>query len=278
MPYYRFSRGDPSVRVNMDSSIANDPRFRLVARSLGVKFTEVIGSCFLVWLACYERRSERLRKVEADVAAGLEGFADALISEDLADEIDGEFIMIHGVKERIEFLSRQAERGAKGGRSKKNQSSNKQTLKQTEASAKQSPSECKANTLTLTLDHNNSVVAQPAVERPPAKIKKSIPPEATGLARSLATLIAARLPNSKPARQPAKCVEAWAPDIEKIHRIDKRGWQEIEAVLAWSQDDEFWQANILSGKKLREKFDTLEAQMRKSSASRKPQPPPLERL
>lgn len=128
------------------------------------------------------------------------------------------------------------------------------------------------------VDIYNSVVARPTAERSPAKIKKPIPPEATGLARSLATLIAARLPNSKPARQPAKCVEAWAPDIEKIHRIDKRGWQEIEAVLAWSQDDEFWQANILSGKKLREKFDTLEAQMRKSSASRKPQPPPLERL
>ena len=35
----------------------------------------------------------------------------------------------------------------------------------------------------------------------------------------------------------------------------------IQQVLAWSQDSEFWQGNILSMPKFREKFDTLKHQM-----------------
>lgn len=50
--------------------------------------------------------------------------------------------------------------------------------------------------------------------------------------------------------------------IEKLHRIDKRDYFEIEAVIRWlwsgmDRDSEFWQKNILSGATLREKFDRL---------------------
>lgn len=106
------------MRVNMDSSIVSDPRFKLVAQALKVKWTEVIGSCFLVWLACYDRRSTCLRKVEADLAAEISGFSKALIDENLADEMGDGVVRIHGVEERIKFLLKQAESGAKGGKSK----------------------------------------------------------------------------------------------------------------------------------------------------------------
>ena len=54
------------MRVNMDSSIVTEGRFRLVAADLGITWREVVGSCFLVWMSCYERRSETLRIDEAD--------------------------------------------------------------------------------------------------------------------------------------------------------------------------------------------------------------------
>lgn len=53
----------------------------------------------------------------------------------------------------------------------------------------------------------------------------------------------------------------WAKDIEKIHRIDKRPIDEIKLVAAWAVRDKFWQSNILSGKKLRMKYDKLYLQM-----------------
>ena len=73
------------------------------------------------------------------------------------------------------------------------------------------------------------------------------------LASRLSTLILSRDPKAKV--NPSE----WAVHIERLHRIDKREWDEIAAVIDWCQQDEFWQANILSGKKLREKFTQLVA-------------------
>lgn len=58
-----------------------------------------------------------------------------------------------------------------------------------------------------------------------------------------------------------KTVGAWSLDIERLMRIDKRPAERIEKVIAWAAADSFWKGNILSGLKLREKWDTLVAQM-----------------
>lgn len=55
--------------------------------------------------------------------------------------------------------------------------------------------------------------------------------------------------------------DSWAADIDKLHRIDKREWEQIRTIIEWSQDDTFWWKNILSGRTLREKFDRLEDDM-----------------
>ena len=102
------------MRVNMDSSVASDPRFKMLARKLGVDWKQAVGSCFLLWLASYDRRSERFTIIEADVAAEVDGFGLALIQVGLA-HADGEDIVIHGVKARIKFLLKQAQKGRKGG-------------------------------------------------------------------------------------------------------------------------------------------------------------------
>ncbi len=54
----------------------------------------------------------------------------------------------------------------------------------------------------------------------------------------------------------------WIPDIEKMLRIDNRDINDIQKCLNWIYSDgKFWIPNIMSGKKLREKFDTLFIQM-----------------
>lgn len=52
-------------------------------------------------------------------------------------------------------------------------------------------------------------------------------------------------------------IESWAEDINKIHRIDERTYEQIEYMIRWTQNDSFWCQNILSASKLREKFNDL---------------------
>lgn len=54
-----------------------------------------------------------------------------------------------------------------------------------------------------------------------------------------------------------KELEQWQEDIEKINRIDGYDYAIIQAVIAWSQDDDFWKKNIRSGSKLRKQFERL---------------------
>jgi hypothetical protein len=63
-------------------------------------------------------------------------------------------------------------------------------------------------------------------------------------------------------------VAAWAVDIERLIRLDGKSPPAIEAVIIWSQKDGFWHRNILSGQKLREKFDRLEMDMTKPDRKR----------
>jgi len=51
--------------------------------------------------------------------------------------------------------------------------------------------------------------------------------------------------------------DKWAKDIEMIHRIDKQGYDLIDFIMRWSQNDSFWKQNIRSGAKLRKQFETL---------------------
>jgi DNA-binding transcriptional regulator YhcF (GntR family) len=57
----------------------------------------------------------------------------------------------------------------------------------------------------------------------------------------------------------------WAVDIERLVRIDGATHEQIGFVIEWinSKDGEFWQSNIMSGRKLREKFTTIVGQMKR---------------
>ena len=63
-------------------------------------------------------------------------------------------------------------------------------------------------------------------------------------------------------------IELWAKDIDKAIRIDKRSGTDLRKCIDWiyTKQGEFWQRNILSGKKLRDKFDVMFMQARKSIA------------
>jgi hypothetical protein len=84
--------------------------------------------------------------------------------------------------------------------------------------------------------------------------------EALSLADQLRNAVRIRDPRSRAAR--TENLSTWARDIELLIRIDQRTPEEIRRVIDWCQQPNgFWGPNILSGRKLREKFDTLAGQM-----------------
>jgi len=57
-------------------------------------------------------------------------------------------------------------------------------------------------------------------------------------------------------------LQKWAKDIDLMIRADHRDPETIRAVIEWCQNESFWQNNILSTKKLRDKFDQLYLKMK----------------
>jgi DNA replication protein DnaD len=74
-----------------------------------------------------------------------------------------------------------------------------------------------------------------------------------GLAKLLANLIK----QNNPAANDPSNIESWANDIRLMMEQDNRTKEQIEYVIKWSQKDSFWCNNILSTRKLREKYVQL---------------------
>ncbi|MDD6332323.1 MAG: DUF4373 domain-containing protein [Clostridium sp.] len=70
-------------------------------------------------------------------------------------------------------------------------------------------------------------------------------------------------PNSKVPRTISE-KQKWAIEIDRMKRIDKRSEDDIVNALDYALTDSFWQTNIRSAKKFREKFETLIVQSRKN--------------
>ena len=93
------------------------------------------------------------------------------------------------------------------------------------------------------------------------KNKKEYSPESVEfrLSQFLLDLILERKPNF---RKPD--LQGWAVYIDRLIHLDKRSPEQLEAVIHWCQQDDFWQNNILSTEKLRKQIDKLELAMEKT--------------
>lgn len=84
----------------------------------------------------------------------------------------------------------------------------------------------------------------------------------------LSELLLSLIRNNTPTiKQPN--LDKWAEQIRLAREQDGRTYEQIKFVIEWSQKSIFWQANILSTKKLREKFDTLVAQIKRDKSQSK---------
>lgn len=75
------------------------------------------------------------------------------------------------------------------------------------------------------------------------------------------------MPNKSADRQ------RWAEEIEKMKRLDKRSESDIWKALNYAITDSFWQTNIRSTRKFREKFETLLEQSQRTGRRRQQEAP-----
>ena len=69
--------------------------------------------------------------------------------------------------------------------------------------------------------------------------------------------------NNSKFPQSEKQRQRWAKDIDLMLRIDKIDADDVATVIEWCQNDNFWHSNILSGNKLREKYQQLVMKMKR---------------
>lgn len=63
--------------------------------------------------------------------------------------------------------------------------------------------------------------------------------------------------------------DKWILEMDKIHRIDGRSWEQITAAINWCQNDAFWRGNILSPAKLRKQYDQMRLQAQRDQKKSK---------
>lgn len=81
----------------------------------------------------------------------------------------------------------------------------------------------------------------------------------------LAEQLKFRILEHKPNFKYPDSLDQWANTIRLMAEQDRRFLEEIASVIDWCQKDNFWQNNILSADKLREKFDQLQSKMNSAS-------------
>lgn len=142
-------------------------------------------------------------------------------------------------------LSIKAENGTKGGRPRKEQQKQPQ-----EAANDHNSMEVKT-TKQKTVKNENATVAQ--------EEEKQDSEEVIYLTDLLIQMIKA---NNPQAKTPAD-IKKWRNDI-RLLIADGYSFNQIDSMIKWCQDNDFWKSNILSAKKLREKANTLVLQMNRN--------------
>lgn len=98
--------------------------------------------------------------------------------------------------------------------------------------------------------------------------ESSSPPAVSDVAISLTHTLIEKIKKNHPTsrlatqrEQETRARKDWPLHVERLLHTDHRSAREVAVVIDWCQTDPFWMSTILSAKKLREKWDTLVAQI-----------------
>lgn len=127
----------------------------------------------------------------------------------------------------------------------------------------------KDNKDTLTKDIKNS--SCPGFENPDEEAEKIQPEQLLKKSKKyifeeshtkLSELLASEILKNKPDFKLPANLNEWSDCVRLMIERDKRSPAEVEAVILWCQQDQFWKNNILSMAAIRKQFDRLQMKMK----------------
>lgn len=111
---------------------------------------------------------------------------------------------------------------------------------------------------TITTDEYNR--GKKAVDNSPSRKNESCEQKPQAIAADISTYLLEEIRKRMPGfKQPN--LDSWAVTIDRMLRIDKREPFEIMEVITWLKNDDWYAANILSPKSLRDRFDDIKSKM-----------------
>lgn len=225
--------------LKVETSTPDKPEIWSIAEQLGIDPDAVVGKLFRVW-AWFDQQTENgnaptVTKMLLDRKVGVIGFCDAVIESGWMTETDSL---------TLPNFDRH----------------NGQTAKNRALTAKRVAKHKKGNADTVTPSVNNALPREE--KRREEKNINNSPAKPDYHDDDL--LFAEKMFNSIVSQQPTfkkPNLKSWAKTIRLMRERDGRNYQDMEKVFVWARRDNFWQGNILSANKFREKYDTLTAQM-----------------
>lgn len=160
------------ARMSIDDKFLRDPRVKVLSMHFGwtVKFTR--GTLLDVYAICYDQVTPLLSPTIIDVAAEQVGFAEAMVTAELAAKTNTPKLLIRGAKGYIEYLNHQKRAGREGGLR-----SSESRQKHVKGSGKQASSDAGSKPQALgNLSGNPSASVPDAASVPPSA--SVLPPDA----------------------------------------------------------------------------------------------------
>lgn len=103
-----------SVRIERKSF--NDPRFKFLAKRLGVSLFDAVGRMAFVWSYCTEHETYFITPEAIDIIAEFENFSEVICEQNIGlGEKTSKGIRIRGTRGRIEWLAKLRKNSIKGG-------------------------------------------------------------------------------------------------------------------------------------------------------------------
>jgi len=250
------------ARVGVEQSVFGDPRYRILARELGVDVWSAIGRMCAIWNHCQETNSYVLTIEIVNIQ-----FADApMLSEALVKSGLGRKhrhgIYICGTKGRIEWLEKKRltarENGGKGGRptATRDEPTNNQRGLQPVSPPAPAPA---------------LLMAESKSSRPASSKPDPIFSDESREMKAARYLFGKIVANNPAAKEPPW--QSWAKLFDLIFRVDERSTEDVRRLIDWSQQDAFWLKNILSPAALRKQFDRLTLAMKDPKPASPPSKP-----
>ena len=233
-----------SIYFSHDADARNDERIIDLMMSHGYEGYGIFWGIIEMLRTATEHKMHLQCKRIAFALHADESIVSSVIGDFGLFENDGEFFWSESLNRRME---------------KRNYLSNtrKKAAQKRWDSASAMQKQCKSNASAMQNDANKQTNKQ-TKETKETK-KESASDDAMRVAEYLLTQIRTHKPDFKKPN-----MSKWAKDIDLAIRIDKRTPRELCEVAKWAHtsSDTFWRPNLLSGKKLREKFDQISIKMK----------------